>query len=456
MFCDEVKVKFKAGNGGNGSISYHREKFVPRGGADGGNGGKGGNIILLADENLNTLSDFASRKQFFAPDGEKGGLNNCYGKNGEDLVLKVPVGTIVHVDNEVLADLVGNGDKIVIAMGGKGGFGNSHFVTSVRQTPEFAELGEPGEELEARLELRMVADVGIVGLPSCGKSTLISRVSNAKPKIADYPFTTLIPNLGVVDLKKFGGDKGQSFLMADIPGLIEGAHEGKGLGVDFLKHISRTGILIHMLDGTSGDPVNDYRVIRKELELYDADLVKKVHVIIVNKIDVLDEDTRDILKDLFIEAYPKLKSKLMLVSAVSGEGIKELVFRIWKELEKSRKKLKKEAVVVTDEVKLYQPHLDLDPRSITATLEGEVKAGCVDYLVGQIMMPEEKPVRQYFKVKGKRLEQIIKMTDIYNEGAVRRVYDVFDKFAVNKLLKRLGAKKGDYVNIANVFFEFRG
>jgi GTP-binding protein len=456
MFCDEVEVKFKAGKGGNGALSYRREKFVPRGGADGGNGGKGGDIIFVADENLNTLTDFASRKQFEAPDGDKGDGNNCYGRNGEDLILKVPVGTVVYVEDEPLVDLVKIGDRFVIARGGKGGFGNSHFISSVRQTPDFAELGEPGEVVKARLELRMVADVGIVGLPSCGKSTLISRVSNAKPKIADYPFTTLIPNLGVVDLKPFGGSKGQSFLMADIPGLIEGASEGKGLGVDFLKHISRTGILIHMLDGTSGDPVNDYKVIRKELELYDPALVKKVHVIVVNKIDVLDTDTRKIIVDLFEEAYPKLKKKLMLISAVSGEGIKDLVFRIWKELEKSRKSLKNESVIVSDEVKLYQPHLDLDQRAITATLEGEVKAGCVDYLVGEILPPEEKPVRQYFKVKGKRLEQIIKMTNTDNEGAIRRVYDIFDKFAVNKLLKRLGAKKGDYVNIANVFFEFRG
>ncbi len=452
MFCDEVQVHLKAGKGGDGAVSYRREKFISKGGPDGGDGGRGGNVILKADENWNTLSDYKSKKLFKADSGNNGGKSDRAGAAGEDLVLLVPMGTVVYESDEVIADLVGHGEEFIVAKGGKGGFGNAHFTSSVRKTPDFAELGEAGEEREVRLELRMVADVGIVGLPSCGKSTLISRVSNAKPKIADYPFTTLIPNLGVVDLTQFGGDNGQSFLMADIPGLIEGASQGKGLGDDFLKHISRSGILIHMVDGGALDVVSDYKVIRKELELYDPELVEKVQLVVINKTDLLDDETADLLEQDLIKAYPELKGRIMLISAVSGEGVKELVFRLWQELSK---KPKKKEVVKSDEVRIYKPHLNEDPRAVSVSFMYEIESEKFEPEVAFVFVPdEEKPKRKLFKVEGKRIEQIAKMTDLTKENAIRRVYDVMDKMGALKKLKSLGAEKGDYVKIADVFFEY--
>ena len=453
MFCDEVTVRFKAGNGGNGSVSYRREKYVDRGGADGGDGGKGGDVVFQADENLNTLADFNAKKFFKADNGGNGSKKNMAGAFGENLVLKVPVGTRVYEFNDVIADLVEHGEEFVVAKGGRGGFGNAHFISSIRQTPDFAELGEEGGEREARLELRMVADVGIVGLPSCGKSTLISRVSNAKPKIADYPFTTLIPNLGVVDLTKFGGSSGQSFLMADIPGLIEGASEGKGLGDDFLKHISRSGILIHMLDGTTLNVVNDYEVIRRELEIFDPELVDKVQFVVINKIDALDEETVKLLKKGLLEAHKELKGRVLLISAVSGKGVKELAFKIWDELQK---RPKRQEIIKTDAVKIYRPHLEENPKSFDVSFMYEIDVNEFEpEVVGSFVPANEKPKRKLFKVEGGRIEQIVNMTDVSNVGAVRRVYDVLDKIGVLKQLKSLSAERGDYVKIGSVFFEYR-
>ncbi len=453
MFCDEVKAHFKAGKGGDGAVSYRREKYISKGGPDGGDGGRGGNVVLKADENWTTLSDFKSKSVFKAENGGRGGKRDKAGAAGEDLVLLVPVGTIVYDGDDMIADLVEHEEEFVVAKGGKGGFGNAHFSTSVRQTPDFAELGEEGEDCEVRLELRMVADVGIVGLPSCGKSTLISRVSNAKPKIAEYPFTTIIPNLGVVDLTEFGGDRGQSFLMADIPGLIEGASHGKGLGDDFLKHISRSGILIHMLDGGTLDVVRDYEVIRKELELFDPELVEKVQLVVINKIDLFDDETGKLLMKDLGKAYPELKGRIMLVSAVSGEGVKELSFRLWQELQK---KPKKKEVVKSDAVKVYRPHLEEDPRSVSVSFMYDIESKEFNpEVAGSFVPDEEKPKRKLFKAEGGRLEQIVKMTNVEQENAVRRVYDVMDKVGVLKRLKSLGAERGDYVKIDKKFFEIR-
>ncbi len=455
MFCDEVKVKFEAGKGGNGAVNFHREKFVQKGGPDGGDGGDGGDIILVADENINTLVEFLTRKSFKATRGERGGRNNMTGARGEDMILKVPVGTAAYNENnEVVVDLVKHGERFVIAKGGRGGYGNAHFASSVRQTPDFSEMGEDGGKVEVRLELRMVADVGIIGLPSCGKSTLISVVSNAKPKIADYPFTTLIPNLGVVDLSQFGGDKGQSFLMADIPGLIEGASEGKGLGDDFLKHISRSGILIHMLDCSSNDILKDYAVLRRELELYDPNLASKVHIVVINKIDLIGKELSDMLISDLIKKYPELKGKVLAISAVTGKGVKELIFKIWKGI---FKRPKKSEVLKTDAVKIYRPHLQVDPKNVEVSFMYEIDARTLTVPVaGSVVSPAVMPKRKLFKVKGKRIEQIVNMTDFDKEAGVRRVYDVMKKMFVIKKLKGLGATVGDYVRIGDVIFEFKG
>ncbi len=299
----------------------------------------------------------------------------------------------------------------------------------------------------------MVADVGLVGLPSCGKSTLISRVSNAKPKIAEYPFTTLIPNLGVVDLSTFKGEKGQSFLMADIPGLIEGASEGKGLGDDFLKHISRSGILVHMVDGSVLNVEEEYETIRRELELYDPELVEKVQVVVINKIDLMDEETAKMLETDLLKAYPELEGRTMLISAATNKGLKELVFRLWNELQK---RPKKSEVIKTDAVKVYRPHLEEDPRAIEIEFMYEIDSEEFEpMIVGGLVKNEDKPKRKIFKVKCKRLEQIVKMTNIESQNAVRRAYDVIEKLGVPKRLKKLGAERGDYVKIAGVFFEYR-
>ncbi|EKD64067.1 MAG: hypothetical protein ACD_51C00079G0001 [uncultured bacterium] len=315
-------------------------------------------------------------------------------------------------------------------------------------------MGEDGEKVEVRLELRMVADVGIIGLPSCGKSTLISVVSNARPKIADYPFTTLIPNLGVVDLSQFGGDRGQSFLMADIPGLIEGASEGKGLGDDFLKHISRSGILIHMLDCSSNDILKDYVILRRELELYDSKLVSKVHIVVINKIDLIGKELSDMLVSDLVKKHPELKGKILAISAVTGKGVKELVFKIWKGISK---RSKKSEILKTDTVKIYRPHLQVDPKSVEVSFMYEIDARKLTVPVaGSVVSPAVMPKRKLFKAKGKRLEQIVNMTDFDKEAGIRRVYDVMKKMFVIKKLKGLGAMVGDYVKIGEVIFEFKG
>jgi len=455
MFCDEVQVKFEAGKGGDGAVNFHREKFVQKGGPDGGDGGDGGDIILVADANINTLVEFLTRKFFKASAGEKGGRNDMTGARGEDMSLKVPVGTAVYNEKgDLIVDLVKNGDSFIVAKGGRGGYGNAHFASSVRQTPDFAEVGEEGQKIEVKLELRMVADVGIIGLPSCGKSTLISVVSNAKPKIADYPFTTLIPNLGVVDLSQFGGDRGQSFLMADIPGLIEGASEGKGLGDDFLKHISRSGILIHMLDCSSHDILKDYAVLRRELELYDPGLVSKVQIVVINKIDLIGKELSDMLTKDLIKKYPELKGKVLSISAVTRKGVKELIFKIWKDLSK---KPKKSEVLESDSIKIYRPHLEVDPKRVEVSFMYDVSAAkLIVPVLGSVISPAVMPNRKLFKVQGKRIEQIVNMTDLNKDAAIRRVYDVMKKMFVVKKLKGLGAVPGDYVKISNVIFEFKG
>ncbi|HLG26130.1 MAG TPA: GTPase ObgE, partial [Candidatus Gracilibacteria bacterium] len=362
-FCDQTIVEFIGGSGGNGAISFRREKYVPKGGPDGGDGGSGGNVILLADGNINTLVDYSTKKLFAAEDGEKGRGANSFGKTGSDLLLKVPAGTLVidHETKEILFDLKRHGEKFVVARGGRGGMGNTHFKSSVHQVPRFAETGEEGQKRIVTLELQLVADVGIIGFPSAGKSTLISRISNAKPKIAAYPFTTLIPNLGVVDMKMLDKREKGSFVVADIPGLIEGAHAGKGLGHKFLKHVSRTEALVHLVDPTR-ESVEDFRIINKELAAFDERLSKKNQLVAISKSDAISaEDLKKFKKDLE-KKNPSLKGELHVISSVTGEGIKELVFEMYERVQKWRtareKDLSAQEQRLEQEEKVFRPHLE--------------------------------------------------------------------------------------------------
>ena len=327
MFADRAKIIIKSGKGGNGHVSFRREKYVPNGGPDGGDGGNGGDIIFLVDDGVNTLSDYRYKRKFAAQSGEEGGKRNCHGKNGEDLILKVPEGTVIKdaESGKVIADMSGENKRQVILKGGRGGLGNQHFATSTMQAPKYAQPGQEAIEIEVLLELKVIADVGLVGFPNVGKSTLLSRVTNAQPKIANYHFTTLSPNLGVVDL-----DGGKGFVIADIPGLIEGASEGIGLGHEFLRHIERTKVMIHMVDAASTegrDPIADIYAINKELENYNPELLKKPQVIAANKIDAIYGYENDIIEQLKTEFEPK-EIKVFPISAVSGKGLKELLYYV--------------------------------------------------------------------------------------------------------------------------------
>jgi GTP-binding protein len=337
QFVDEVDIHIEAGHGGSGSLSFRREKFVPRGGPDGGNGGLGGSVYAVADPHRNTLVHFQFNPEYKAQRGGNGAGALRTGRGGKDLEIPVPVGTLIYRkdqdsgEREQVADMTYVGQRVLLAKGGRGGLGNAHFATSTNRAPRKVQPGEPGEEFDLHLELKLLADVGLVGFPNAGKSTLISVVSAARPKIADYPFTTLTPNLGVVALS---GDR--SFVVADVPGLIEGAHEGHGLGDQFLRHIERTKVLIHLVDvsGASGrDPVADFDTIRRELGLYNPELLEKPHLVAANKIDALDDPKR--LKDLE-KRVKQLKLKFFKISGVTGEGVKELIEAAWPIIAKAR------------------------------------------------------------------------------------------------------------------------
>lgn len=322
-FIDNAIIEVQSGKGGKGHMSFRKEKFVPLGGPDGGNGGKGGDVIFEADRQLTTLLDFRYERSYNAEDGKQGGSSRCTGKSGKDKIIRVPAGTVIRnaETHEILADLTEDNQRVTIAKGGRGGRGNSEFTTSVNQAPRYFEPGEPGEEFKLELELKILADIGLVGFPNAGKSTLISVMSAAKPKIADYPFTTLVPNLGMV----YVGNE-RSFTMADIPGLIEGAHEGKGLGIQFLRHVERTKVLVFLLDAMSGDPVQEYGVLCDELRKYESSMLEKPRIICISKMDTVTEADRPILEELdFGKEY-----KVLLISAVSGENIEILKREIWK------------------------------------------------------------------------------------------------------------------------------
>jgi GTP-binding protein len=325
MFIDSAKIYIRSGNGGNGIIHWRREKYVPKGGPDGGNGGRGGDVIVRADKQLHTLMDFRYKRRYIAKNGNSGEGSNCEGKSADAVIIKVPCGTILrNADTgETLADLVEHNAEIIIAKGGRGGRGNAMFATSTNQAPRICTPGESGQELNLELELKLLADVGLVGFPNAGKSTLISKISAAKPKIADYPFTTLHPNLGMVYF-----EEEKSFVVADIPGLIEGAHEGKGLGTQFLRHIERTKILVYLIECTSDDPKKDFNVLRNELKAFDTSLPKKPTLIALTKLDIADDERRNALKKIkFGKGIP-----VHCISAVTGEGLKKLVAAMWEKV----------------------------------------------------------------------------------------------------------------------------
>ncbi len=329
MFLDYAEIFVRAGKGGDGAVAFRREKYVPKGGPAGGNGGRGGNVILKANENLHTLLDFKYKRKYIAQDGQPGGKSLKDGKSGEDLIISVPVGTIVKdfETKEILYDFTKHGEEFIVAKGGKGGKGNSNFATPTNQTPRFAEEGKPGEERKIILELKLIADVGLVGFPNAGKSTLISTISAARPKIADYPFTTLKPNLGIVKYKDY-----KTFTVADIPGLIEGAHLGKGLGHQFLKHIERTKVLLFLIDITSEDIVKDFNILSSELAGFNESLLQKRKVIALTKADLLPENERRKKKSEAESRLPTEGKEILVISSVAGYNIQKLLDRLWLEL----------------------------------------------------------------------------------------------------------------------------
>jgi GTPase len=329
-FVDIAKITLKSGNGGPGHISFRREKFVPKGGPDGGNGGKGGSVIIIADKRLNTLMDFRYKREYIAMNGVEGGKSRKSGKDGENIIIRLPVGTLIKKGDteEVIIDLNDDGQEFVIAEGGIGGRGNAEFATPTNQAPRFADPGRPGKEMEITLELKLLADVGLVGFPNAGKSTLISVISASKPKIADYPFTTLTPNLGIVRV-----DNAKSYTMADIPGLIEGASDGKGLGIQFLRHVERSGILAFLIDSTSEHPKEDYQVLLSELLKYNPDMNFKTRIICFSKTDLIDDETK---AELGKVDFGETGLAVIFISAVTHAGLEELKWLLWNEISKLR------------------------------------------------------------------------------------------------------------------------
>lgn len=428
MFCDKVSVNIRAGNGGDGAVSFLHEKYREFGGPDGGDGGKGGSVIFEATDSENTLYYFKTHHKLAAQNGERGSGRRRHGKNGEDLVIKVPVGTVlINEDTETqIGDLSRKG-QLVVAEGGNGGFGNAHFTSSVRQTPKLAELGVPGEELNLTLELKMVADVGFIGLPNVGKSTFLSVVSAARPKIADYEFTTLIPNLGVIEQGTFGAESG--FIAADIPGLIEGASVGKGLGDDFLRHIERTKVLVHFLDATHEDLRSDYQTIRGELKNYTVDLSDKPEIVIVNKIDALsDEELAKKVKKVQAVA----KSKILLISAIAHKNIPALIHEIESKLAK-----------VAASQALEEAGEEL----------GEFKEFTIEDVKNQNIFEVIKEADGY-RVTGNRIEKFVIQTDLTNPHAIDRLRDIMKKLGVDKELRRAGASLGDKIRVKGKEFIF--
>jgi GTPase len=411
MFVDKAVVLVKGGDGGNGIVSFRHEKFVDRGGPDGGDGGDGGDVVLVGSRNENTLATFRYQKELTAEPGTAGSKRNRHGKTGKNLQVMVPVGTVVSTeDGEVMADIADDGQEFVLAHGGKGGYGNAHFVSSRRQAPRVAEKGEPGEALTAILELKMIADVGLIGLPNAGKSTLLSSLTNARPEIANYPFTTLRPNLGVADL-----NKSTSVLIADIPGLIEGASKGKGLGDEFLRHVERTRVLVHLIDAYTDDLATAYKTIRHELAAYKVDLSKRPEIVAINKIDGLDDELiTDRLKEL--KAIVPKRTPLLAISATSGQGTDKLLGTILKLIKKN---------TVKEKEKLTGIPLITLPTLAPAWQISQTDDGYV--------------------ITGRKIERFALRTDFESPEGLRRLRDIMRKMGIMHELERRKIESGQTI-----------
>lgn len=424
MFIDKVRINIKAGNGGNGAVSFRREIYVPAGGPDGGDGGKGGDIIFVVDSGMRTLMDFRYKKHLKAGNGQNGGTSNCTGKSGENLIIKVPAGTLIkdEATGRILADLKQPDNPVVILKGGRGGKGNARFATAKRQAPRFAKPGEAGEEKWVILELKLISDVGLIGFPNVGKSTILSMVSSAKPKIADYPFTTLEPNLGVVEAGN------TSFVLADIPGLIEGAHTGVGLGHEFLRHIERTRILIHVVDisGSEGrDPINDFITINNELKQYNPELSNRMQIIAANKMDITDADKKlDMFKNADeVKGYP-----IFPISAATGEGLDKLMKHVAGLL----------------------PNLEDVDKNWAESVEKIYEA-----------VPEEEPFtirkeKDVYVVEGKWIDRLMGSVNIDDTESLQYFQRVICRKGVMDALEKMGIEEGDTVRINDFEFQYRG
>ena len=429
LFADRAKIFVRSGKGGDGHVSFRRELYVPNGGPDGGDGGDGGDVVFVIDKGLNTLTDFKNIRKYKAGDGEEGGKRKCHGKNGKDVVIKVPPGTVIKdfETGKVIIDMADREEPFVLLQGGRGGKGNQHYATSTMQAPRYAQPGQPALEKTITLELKMIADVGLVGFPSVGKSTILSKVSNARPKIADYHFTTLVPNLGVVGL-----GEGRGFVMADIPGIIEGAAEGVGLGLDFLRHIERTRVLLHVVDAASvegRDPIADIEAITEELRSYSPQLAERPTIIVANKLDVLPPEERETitnkLKDRFEPEIPVIP-----ISAATGEGIKDMLETAYKMLETA----------------------PMDVMEFTPEISLEEYTSRIEELPYSVEKSEDE--EGVYLVEGPRIEKMLGYTNLEDNKGFKFFQDFMVKNGIIKELKDLGIEEGDTVRVYGWEFEY--
>lgn len=428
MFADRAKIFIRSGKGGDGHVSFRRELYVPNGGPDGGDGGKGGDVIFVVDPGLNTLTDFRHIRKYKAEDGEEGGKRNCHGADGKDVILKVPAGTVVKdfETGKVILDMSNKTEPVTLLKGGRGGKGNRHYVTSVMQAPKYAQPGQAAREMWVTLELKMIADVGLVGFPNVGKSTFLSRVTNAKPKIANYHFTTLNPNLGVVDL-----GENQGFVIADIPGIIEGASEGVGLGIEFLRHIERTKVLIHMVDAASTegrDPIVDIEAINKELLTYNQDLAKRPQVIAANKCDVLYGDDYETVIEMLKEEYEPKGIKVFPISSVSGKGVKELLWHV-----------NSLVAAAPDEIIEFEPEMDI---------------AFVDEPELPFEVTKSEDEEHVFLVEGPRIERMLGYTNLESEKGFAFFQKFLKENGILEQLEELGIEEGDTVRLYGLEFDY--
>lgn len=429
MFVDVAQVFVKAGKGGNGAVSFRHEKYIDKGGPDGGDGGRGGNVVFVASKDVNTLLAFRYKPELKARPGQDGAKRNKRGRSGEDLYVKVPQGTLVMRDGHVVADLVEDGQEVIIARGGDGGFGNAHFKSSTRQAPRIAELGEPGDEFEAKLELKLLADVGLVGFPNAGKSTFLSVVTNARPAIANYEFTTLSPNLGVADIDD------TSLLIADIPGLIEGASEGKGLGDQFLRHVERTAVLLHMIDSYSDDPAARYIAIRRELAQYSASLAQRPEIIALTKCEGLDDELITMQRDALKAVAPQ--AQIVAISSQTRQGTAELL------------RLLARAVAEYRQQEVVEAEQDTDDMPVIRLSEQEVEEAWTVEPMPSYTAADAEPA---FVVRGTKIEKFARRTNLTQPEAVNRLRDIMKKMGITHELIRQGATNQSSIHIAGQQF----